>query len=265
LFLDVPHKGDPQSIDLFASQLRRFADALATTFSVPPIDDDALWRTIGTYNDVRLGMQELFMQFRTATPIVSGSEIFQLSRQAITSHVDGFLPSLNRFLSHVSGRKRMMATRAVPRIMLYGNILTAPDLVRMIENLGAVVVSLDHCFGERAFDRLVESDIDSPYTALARRYLTRSTCPRMEGLDQRIEDITSLAEESNADGVIYCSVTHCDNFLYDAPHVIQHFKERNLPVLLLRHDGEWNALGQVRTRIEAFIETIENREVSRYA
>lgn len=265
LFLDVPHKNDPESIDLFASRLRRFADETATTFSGTPIDENALWRAIEGHNTARLGMQELFMQLRTATPIVTGSEIFQLSREAITSHIDDFLPSLHRFLAHASGRKRMMNSRAVPRIMLYGNILTAPDLVRMIENMGAVVVSLDHCFGERAFDRLVGTDIDSPYIALAQRYLTRSTCPRMEGLNKRIDDITSLVEEAGADGVIYCSVTHCDNFLYDAPHVIRHLKERNIPVLLLRHDGEWNALGQVKTRIEAFIETIENGKVPRYA
>jgi len=265
LFLDVPQKGDPESITLFASRLRRFAGEVSSTLSGTPIDDEVLWESIDRYNNVRLGMQELFMQLRTATPIVSGSELFQLSREAITSHIDDFLPSLHRFLAHISGRKRMMTSRAAPRIMLYGNILTAPDLIRIIEDSGAVAMSLDHCFGERSFDRLVSTDTDCPYTALAQRYLSRSTCPRMEGLNSRIDDIASLAEEANADGVIYCSVMHCDYFLHDAPHVIRHLKERDVPVLLLQHDCEWNALGQVETRIEAFIETIENRKVSRYA
>ncbi|MBN1881009.1 MAG: 2-hydroxyacyl-CoA dehydratase [Deltaproteobacteria bacterium] len=266
LFLDVPHKTDPESVDLFAVRLRQFADKLASTFQGRPADDDALWRSIGRHNSVRLDMQELFMQLRTATPIVSGSEVFQFSKEAITSDIDDFLPSLHRFLAHISGRKRSMASRPASRIMIYGNILTTPDLVRIIENSGAVVVSLDHCFGERCFDLPVSTDTDSPYTALARRYLTRSPCPRMGGLlDQRIVDIASLAEEARADGVIYSSVMHCDHFLYDAPSTIGSLKGRDVPVLLLRHDGEWNALGQVKTRIEAFLETIENRKVHRYA
>ena len=265
VFLDIPRKSDPASIELFASRLRRFADETASILSGRPVDDDALWRSIGTYNDVRLGMRELFMQLRTATPIVSGSEVFQLSREAMTSGVDDFLPSLNRFLAHISGRRRAMSASGVPRIMLYGNVMTSPDLVRIIEDAGAVVVSLDHCFGERYFDRPVGADADSPYTALARRYLTRSTCPRMEGLDARIEDIASLAEEANADGVIYYSMTHCDGFLHDMPHIANGLTSRDVPVLPLIHDGSWSAPGRVETRIEAFIETIENRKVSRYA
>jgi len=265
LFLDVPQKSDPASIDLFAMRLREFTDTMAETFPETAVDDDALWRTIGEYNQVRLGMEELLMQLRTATPIVSGSEVYQLSREAITSRVDTFLPSLKRFLSHISGRKREMSIRNAPRLMLYGNILTAPDLVRIMEDSGALVVSLNHCFGERAFDRPVETEGNSPYEALAHRYLTRSTCPRMEGLDERITEIASLAEESTADGVIYCSVTHCDNFLYDAPHVVSGLKEKDIPVLVITHDGEWRTQGQVETRIEAFVETIQSREVSRYA
>jgi len=265
VFMDVPRKSDPASIDLFSLRLRQFADELASIFSRASLDDDALWRSIAEYNDVRLGMQELFMQLRTATPIVSGSEVYQLSREAVTTHIDDFLPSLRRFLAHMHDRKRMMATRQAPRLMLFGNILTDPEIVRVIEDAGAVVASMDHCFGERAFDRPVPTDIDDPYTALSHRYLTRSTCPRMEGLETRINDIVSLAEEAGVDGVIYCSVTHCDNFLYDAPTIIRHLKEHDIPVLQLTHDGEWNSPGQVETRIEAFIETIENRKVSRYA
>jgi benzoyl-CoA reductase/2-hydroxyglutaryl-CoA dehydratase subunit BcrC/BadD/HgdB len=76
LFLDLPQKSDPASIGLFSGQLRRLADAMAATFSETSVDDDSLWRTIGAYNEVRLDMRELFMQLRTATLIVSGSEVY---------------------------------------------------------------------------------------------------------------------------------------------------------------------------------------------
>jgi benzoyl-CoA reductase/2-hydroxyglutaryl-CoA dehydratase subunit BcrC/BadD/HgdB len=78
----------------------------------------------------------------------------------------------------------------------------------------------------------------------------------MDGIGDRIDWLVKLAEASRADGVVLTTLKYCDSWLYDQPLLTEHLQGAGMGVLTLENDYEWSGLGQMRTRIEAFLETL---------
>jgi benzoyl-CoA reductase/2-hydroxyglutaryl-CoA dehydratase subunit BcrC/BadD/HgdB len=109
----------------------------------------------------------------------------------------------------------------------------------------------------RHFDYLVEEDTKEPYLALARGYLNRPGCSRMAGLEERLAETMKLAKDYAVDGAVYTSVKFCDQHLSDAPYFAEKLKEAGIPMLFLENDYTWSTIGQLKTRVEAFIEMLD--------
>jgi benzoyl-CoA reductase/2-hydroxyglutaryl-CoA dehydratase subunit BcrC/BadD/HgdB len=124
----------------------------------------------------------------------------------------------------------------------------------MIEGLGARVVVLDTCTGLRHYQTPVEQNGADPMLALATRYLTRPSCPRMEGLEERFEHLESLADQARVDGIVYSGVKFCDPLIYDIPMMSDWFRSAGIPFLYLENDYTWSGSGQMKTRLQAFTE-----------
>jgi len=123
----------------------------------------------------------------------------------------------------------------------------------MIEDAGGRVVAIDTCLGARHYDGLVAENASDPMRAVAERYLTKASCARMEGIEERVERLKRLAADSGADGVIYSLVKFCDTHLYDVPSMQDACRRAGIPFLFLENDYEWSGLGQMKTRVEAFL------------
>ena len=90
--------------------------------------------------------------------------------------------------------------------------------------------------------------------ALATRYLTKPSCPRMEGLEERFEYLEKLAEEAGADGIVHSCIKFCDPLIYEIPMLSDRFRNAGIPFLYLENDHTWSGSGQLRTRLQAFTE-----------
>jgi benzoyl-CoA reductase/2-hydroxyglutaryl-CoA dehydratase subunit BcrC/BadD/HgdB len=251
LFLDLPKKRDADSIRFFASELRRFASELEAVFPGAAVTDESLRRAIEAHNRVRLLMREVFRLQRDEQKNVSGREVFDLSLHGTQFPADEFIARLEEFLSRVEERKPLSSER---RILLTGNLISRPDPVTTIEDFGGRVVALDTCIGLRHYETPVEEDAADPMLALATRYLTRPSCPRMEGMEERFEYLKTLAEEVRADGIVYSCIKFCDPLIYDIPMMSSWFRGVGIPFLFLENDYTWSGSGQLRTRIQAFTE-----------
>jgi benzoyl-CoA reductase/2-hydroxyglutaryl-CoA dehydratase subunit BcrC/BadD/HgdB len=164
---------------------------------------------------------------------------------------DEFIARLEDFLSNVEEREPLSNQR---RILLTGNLISRPDPVTAIEDFGGRVVALDTCIGLRHYETLVEEEADDPMLALATRYLTRPSCPRMEGMEERFEYLKKLADEVRANGIVYSCIKFCDPLIYDIPMMSSWFRGVGIPFLFLENDYAWSGSGQLRTRIQAFTE-----------
>ena len=92
-----------------------------------------------------------------------------------------------------------------------------------------------------------------------------SQCPRtmnMEKVYGRKKYVNDLAKEFKADGIIYEQVKFCDPWSYEkvlANHIFTN--ELHIPCCTIEKEYALGAVGQLRTRFQAFIESLEIKQI----
>ncbi|MGW8320384.1 MAG: 2-hydroxyacyl-CoA dehydratase, partial [Thermodesulfobacteriota bacterium] len=145
------------------------------------------------------------------------------------------------------------------RVLLVGAHLDDPGFIEVVEETGALVVRDAYCCGLRdQLDRVEEDEKEvDPFLAIARRYLNRLSCPRMYGdYPRRLEEITRMAEEARADGIVLEQLKFCETWGIDGNVLLNDLKERGFPVLKLEREYLLSARGQIQTRVQAFLESM---------
>jgi benzoyl-CoA reductase/2-hydroxyglutaryl-CoA dehydratase subunit BcrC/BadD/HgdB len=256
--LEVPKNRDEAAVEYFASQLRKFARALGQEFG-KEITLESLNQAIKITNQVRRLMQRIYHIQRNLPLPLSGSEVFQLGLEGMHTEKKSFVAKLKRYYSDAKSSVKPHGKEGKARVLVSGNVVDRPDLFNIIEAAGADVAAADLCTALRYFERTVDEDSDDPYLALARRYLGKLRCARMTGLNERLAEVKELVKTYAVDGVVYTSVKFCDQHLADAPYFVDKLKDEGVAVLFLENDYTWADSGQLRTRVEAFVEMLGDR------
>ena len=251
LFLDIPKKADADSIAFFASEMKGLAEGLHTELSGAPIDRERLQAATRMCNEIRSLMAEVFRAQRCPESAVSGTRVFDLCLAGATQARADFAGQIRRFLADIAPDPRSAPT---PRIVLAGGLVNEPHVVAEIEKAGAHVVALDTCTGLRHYEGSVEEDAPDPFLALAKRYLTKPGCARMQGVEERVRRMRKVADESRANGIVLCSPKFCAPCVYDVPILADRCHAFGIPFLSLEHDYERSGLEQLSSRVAAFVE-----------
>ena len=136
----------------------------------------------------------------------------------------------------------------------------------MIEGCGAEVVCDRYCYG--AVESRVPIEVkegERPIEAIARHYLETSNCPRYMPQDEmraRKQNLADLAKAYNADGIIVVSNKFCEYWSYE--RVIDSFvmpRDFGIPVCSIEKEYINSASGQLRTRFQAFVESLEIKKI----
>jgi benzoyl-CoA reductase subunit C len=251
-FLDVPIKIDAPAVEWMTLQLNKFKRSLEDHFRVT-ITDEALRQSIKTYNEKRRLLKSLYELRKKEAPPITGAEVLGICIASTSMPAEEFNQLLRQSLDELEGRDGFSDHRA--RLLLAGGELEDPAYIRVIEELGGLVVTDLLCFGLRAFWDLVDEDSE-PIAALAKRYIERISCPRMIDYWRRLKFIKDLAKEFKADGIIVQRMQYCDGWTSDGAMIRWQAKEDSMPCLLLQREYMMSAVGQMRTRVQAFLETI---------
>ena len=256
--LEVPKNKDEAAVEYFASQLRKFAHALEQEFRVD-ITTASLNQAIKTANQARKIMQQIYKLQRGIPLPLPGSEVFQLGLEGMRTDKESFIAKLKKYYSQAKSLIKQPDKERKVRVLIGGNVVDRPELFNLIEAAGADVAAADLCTAMRHFDHLVEENTNDPYLALAQRYLGKLRCARITGLGEHFAELKKLVKTYAVDGVVYTSVKFCDQHLADAPYFMEKLKDDGMPVLFLENDYTWGNIGQLRTRVEAFVEMLETR------
>ena len=124
---------------------------------------------------------------------------------------------------------------------------------RRLTDAVAAVAVVDTCLGERHYGTLVEEDTADPYEALAKRYLMKPPCARMEGIGQRILQLKEKVADTGANGVICVVPKYCDFLLYEIPLLKDNV---GVPFLICENDYSLDN-EQINARIDVFLEMLE--------
>lgn len=150
-----------------------------------------------------------------------------------------------------------------PRILLTGcptGVGGADKVLISLEEAGASVVALENCTGYKGLDTLVDEDKD-PIDALAEKYLS-TPCSCMTPNNSRLDLIKRLADEYEVDGVVDLTWQACHTYAIESFSVKKFVEnELDLPFIQIETDYSDTDKGQIKTRVEAFLETIETNQV----
>jgi len=153
---------------------------------------------------------------------------------------------------------------SAPRILLTGCPIGtggADKVLKALEEAGASVVALENCSGYKSLDIMVDEEKD-PITALAEKYLA-IPCSCMTPNNSRLDLIKRLAEEYQVDGVVDLTWQACHTYNIESFTVKKFVEgELGLPFIQIETDYSESDIGQVKTRVEAFLETIDTSELA---
>jgi benzoyl-CoA reductase/2-hydroxyglutaryl-CoA dehydratase subunit BcrC/BadD/HgdB len=256
-FLDVPKKTGVQSIAYFKNQLKslkEFVEGVAGH----EIPTDALAESVKKYNLNRELLARLY-SLRIKQPVLFASGFMGELLKANTSHPKNEINvMLKTVIDEITDQpsKKPTSHESGKRVYVSGNMVDNTALLQFIEEGGGLVVGDDLCFGGRYYRPMVEDGPDL-LGSLAQRYLSRVPCGRMENYRERFDHILQEVKECRADGLIYSSLKFCDNFLVDYPQLKEMLDGEGIPSLFLESEYFPMGTGQLRTRIEGFLETFE--------
>lgn len=252
---NVPHTVTQGTERFFMRELQIFREALEK-FSGRKMDDATLAAAIDLYNRNRKLIGELYALRRTDPPLITGAEMLEVLIAGTGVPGAEFETLLTEVKAEVLGRSRKPEKKAA-RLMFYGCINDDTTLVRLIEECSASLVMDDTCIGARSMLGNVGGG-EQMLEGLMHYYFRNFQCPRTyRGTDmKRFDYLIESAREANAQGVVLYILSFCDPHKADVVEVRSYLEEAGLPSLVLEDDYSMGNLESMRTRIEAFIETI---------
>jgi benzoyl-CoA reductase/2-hydroxyglutaryl-CoA dehydratase subunit BcrC/BadD/HgdB len=155
-----------------------------------------------------------------------------------------------------------------PRVMLAGSPIIWPNwkLPSLIEESGAVIVCDELCSGDQGAlsdaVNLEEWTMKEMLAAIADRYLRPVTCPCFSPNDKRMDKIARLVEDFRVEGIVYHQLRGCYVHKIEFSRIRATLKNSGIPVLGIETDYTQEDLGQLRTRVEAFLEMIQTAKHS---
>jgi benzoyl-CoA reductase subunit C len=255
--LDVPRKMTEPAHKLYHDQVKAFKERLEAFFDLR-ISDEALRQAIRVHNRTRGLLRELYQMRKSDRPPITGTEVLEVLNAGFNMPREEFNGLLERLVGEASSGQRTVDGRF--RLMINGSPLNNPDFVKAIEDLGGLVVVDELCTGVRNWWEMVdESPETDPLEALSRRYLNNFPCPRMYPPEERFNGALQLVKDYRVEGVVSEIVRYCVHCAHDQPLLRRRLERQGVPVLELSIEYGTSGTGQIRTRVQAFLEMLEGR------
>jgi len=225
-----------------------------------PIADEKLNESIQLYERHREAVKSIY-DFRRASPgILTGTEMMSVILSSFLIPKEEHLELVNALAAKLGNAKSDAATNK-PKVVVAGSVCQAADFIAAIEDAGCIVVDDDLCMGTRSF-LLPPSKGGDPMDALTQSYMARTPCPAVHkpGYDPAASMLERV-RQSNADGVVFLITKFCDPFGFDYPYVNEKLEKTNIPALMIEVEQHLPVPEQMRTRMEAFVEILEDKKV----
>ena len=263
---DMPFKITDYTVEGYRRQMRvRVLDRLTEVFGVDT-SDAAIRKAVEEHNEVCKIIQEIREMRKAENPVITGYEFHVLNLVTYVCPKSEILPYLRETLEELKKRKPDKVSPFRARVAIVGSEIDDPNLTKLIEGCGALVVSDRYCFGSTPGREVIElSDDEDALTQICRHYMEVSECARWisdEKVLQRRETSDRLAKEFGAEGIIYEQMKYCDYWGFERALVshIMH-DEYGWPVLSIDRLYNNGNSGQLRTRVQAFVESLEIKRI----
>ena len=262
--MEVPNKKTERSRELWLGEVLAFKEVIEK-LTGNKITTDKLGQAITMVNERRGALQRLY-NLRKARPVpISGRDALLVTQVSFYDDVKRCIQQVNALCDELD--KRVAAGKGIapanaPRILVSGSPMAIPNwkLHHIIESTGAVVVCEESCTGTRFFSDLVKptrNNLDEQLKAIAARYMNIH-CACFTPNDERLDDVVKLARDYQVDGVVHYNLQFCHTYANEAVKVEKRLEEEGIPLLRIETDYSDEDTGQLKTRIEAFLEMLQH-------
>lgn len=265
---DVPFKIMPHTVKHFRQQLQtKLLDRLHDVYGID-ISEDAMRKAIEQHNEVCRLITEIGEYRKEDNPRITGYEFHVINLVSYVCPKYLIKDKLRETAEELKTRKPDEKKNYRARVVVVGSELDDPDFTKLFEESGALVVADRYCFGSLpGREEIKLTDDGDVLEQIILHYMNTSQCPRYMSHDKvagRKEYVKHLVEEYHAEGVVYEQLKFCEYWGYEralASHIITN--DYGIPSVCVDRQYTANASGQLRTRIQAFVESLEIKRIQK--
>ena len=264
--IDPPMKGDQTNLDYYKAQLKlKVVDEMKNRLGVD-VSDEAMRKAIEQHNELSRIITEIGDLRKAANPVITGYEFHVIQLVSLVCPKYLILPYLRETAKEMKTRKPDEKWPFRCKVVLAGSENDDPDFTKLVESCGAEVVCDRYCYGAvESRQPIVVEKGEDPLYAIAKHYLKTSNCPRFMPQDEmraRKQRLADLVKEYNADGIIVCSNKFCEYWSYErVVDTVVLKRDFGIPVCSIEKEYINTASGQLRTRFQAFVESVEIKKI----
>ena len=225
------------------------------------ITDDDLRAAVRRRNRLRAAQLDMFALQANQPAAMSGVDLmstmfagtFSFDIEAYTQQLEQKVARLRE--AYDAGERPVAAD--AKRILITGCPVggVINKIGRTIESNGGVVVCMDDCSGERTVAMMIDPEAPDILRAIADRYLDIN-CSVMTPNDGRMDNTLAMCEKYHVDGVVENVLQACHTFNVESARMQEAVEGAGIPYMKIETDYSNGDMGQIETRIAAFIETL---------
>ena len=265
--MEIPMKADDNGLNLFVVQCRNhILKPLQEKFGVD-VSDAAIRKAVAEHNHICELIRQIGEFRKGDRPTLTGYEFSVITLATYAAPQYLIAGKLEETLEELKTREPDEKNWFRARVVMVGSEIDDPDFIKLVESTGAFVCVDRYCYGSYpGRDPIALNDWEDALTQVCRHYMMKGQCPRYMDMPKmlgRREYVNALAKEYNADGIIYEQVKFCDPWAYERM-LGSHILHDDYGYQVLSIDRPYNAAassGQLRTRIQAFIESLEIKKI----
>ena len=265
-YMEIPMKADDNGLNLYVLQCKNhILNPLKEKFGID-VSDAAIRKAVEEHNRVCDLIRRIGEYRKEEKPRITGYEFHIITMATYAAPKDLLLDKLEETLAELKDRQPDAKNPYRIRVALVGSEVDDVDVVRLIEDSGAYVCADRFCYGSFPGRNRVElTEDEDALTQVCRQYMYRGQCPRYMNQDKiqgRRRYVDELAKEYRADGIIYQQIKFCDPWAYErtvGTHVLR--EDYHYPVLSVDRPYATGNSGQLRTRVQAFVESVELKKI----
>jgi benzoyl-CoA reductase/2-hydroxyglutaryl-CoA dehydratase subunit BcrC/BadD/HgdB len=267
-YADVPMKSTGTALKHYVKQMQiHVLEPLNEHYGID-ISDAAIRCAVETQNEVSRLIREIGDYRKEDNPRITGYEFALLCLATYCCPHEKLTDILKDTADELKTREPDAKPPYRARVVLTGSEIDDPDMIRLIEEAGALVVADRYCLGSLPNRGEIElNDTEDALTQVCRTYIEWGKCPRFMNTEKILERqsyMDELVKEYKADGIICQQIKFCDYWGYERAHLSHVMREEyGYPVLSVDRPYAVGNSGQLRTRVQAFVESIEIKKLER--
>lgn len=257
--MELPNCLSENGRKLWIAEMRRLKEYLEQKFD-RNLSEEKLWECISSKNAERKAMDKFAHLMTLDPPPMKSAELYhvlygssyEFDKMDFPEKIDALIDKIKQEYDPASLKRK-------PRILVTGCPVggDTEKIIHAVEDNGGIVVAFENCGGAKPLATLTDETKDDPFEALADKYLSIG-CSCLSPNPNRFQLLNQMIDEYKVDGVLEMVLHACHTYSVESKS-IQNFciEEKGIPFLSIETDYSDSDIGQLNTRIGAFIEMLQ--------